>query len=215
MAPKSKAAWSYVSIKCKSLFFLSLTTTLWLIIAIEIEGALIPFPAITETRKYCNYKCPWMQVSSSLSSSSHKNIDIHKDESTNKYNYGCKKCNPNINFRKEFQKNGILYKKSILSYSEIQTIKREISKIPRHQLQNEKLNSVARKRVGMSLDNDSEIVRVLNCENGSLYRFINDIATTTATATAASDKKKEERIVMSKDVPVEVRGEIEILFFNC
>lgn len=118
----------------------------------------------------------------------------------NQYDYVKFKYNPSLHLRKEFQRTGILYKKSILSDTEFQMIKSEILKIPHHQFQNEKSNSVARHRIGMTLGNDSNIAKVLCCENGSLHRFANEIA-----GSIDSQNEEENRIVMSRVIPLEVR----------
>jgi len=123
------------------------------------------------------------------------------------YNYQ----HPNNQLQKEFQKNKILYKKSILTQSEFNIIKNEIDNIPSKNFKNEKANSVARKRIGMSLDYDSEIVRILSDEDGSLCRLLNNINTIQSSTylVDCDDVNKNStfttRMVMSKVIPVEVR----------
>lgn len=144
--------------------------------------------------------------------------DYSKFNCNNKHTF--KMYDPNKKLRNEFQKHGILYKKSILSPIEFQTIKDEISSIPSSQLQNEKLNTVARKRIGMTLDKNSEIVRLLSCENGSIHKFLNDVATVESSSESRDGEVEEEEardksnIVMSKDVPVEVSACVHSIYFD-
>ena len=190
----------------KRCFFLILSAWFIAINTPRIDGAF--YNAKSALRSRCLHK-PHQKLPSSIQLSNNEPLvalpstykgDQDQDQYEYEYEYS---YNPNLNTRREFQKNGIVYKKSILSPSEFQTIQREISNIPKHLLQNEKSNSVARKRLGMTLDSSSEIVRLLMCENGSLYRFINDIAT----SSSGNDTKENTKIVMSKAVPAEVRLE--------
>lgn len=131
------------------------------------------------------------------------------------YNYQ----HPNNQLQKEFQKNKILYKKSILTQSEFQIIKNEIDNIPSKKFKNEKANSVARKRIGMSLDYDSEIVRILSDEDGSLCRLLNNINTIQSSTYLVDcddvNKNSTTRMVMSKVIPVEVRCFYDSCLYSC
>ena len=142
------------------------------------------------------------QVSSIIALSSSSSPYTENPHTYNEYSKF--KYNRNSNLRKQFQRDRILYKKSILSPSEFQIIQNEVSNIPKKYLQNEKSNTVARDRIGMSLAADCEIVRVLSCEDGSLHKIINDIATGTRANESDNDKSKR-RMVLSKVVPVELR----------
>ena len=127
---------------------------------------------------------------------------------------------PNKKLRNEFQKHGVLYKKSILSPIEFQTIKDEISSIPSSQLQNEKSNTVARKRIGMTLDKNCEIVRLLSCEDSSIHKLLNDVAKVESRSESRNgevegeEARDKSNIVMSKDVPVEVSACVCFLYFD-
>ncbi len=120
------------------------------------------------------------------------------------------------NLQKKFQKDGILYKKSILSKSEFDIIQTEVMNIPKHNLQNEKSNTVARERIGMTLSNDSPIVKILGDVNGSLYQLMNEIALTscwTSEGGGHDHREQQPKMILSDLVPVEV-GNREYRLYN-
>ena len=137
--------------------------------------------------------------------------------------------NKNHNLKKEFQKNGIIYKKSIFTKDEFQTIKNQINQIPTHLYQNEKSNTVARERIGLTLDKDCDIVRLLGSDgDGSLYQLINeimgydynydnndDIIDDAASDGVVDSNRVKPKMVLSNLVPVEVRVQILDLTTKC
>ena len=151
----------------------------------------------------------------------HKNFHYNHNHSYS-YNYGSREnqnSTRNSNLRKQFKSDGILYKKSVLSPSEFQTIHNQLSKsnIQRRDVQNEKSNTVARNRVGMSLSSAgrrgrrgseheySDIVGLLSDENGSLCSLVNDIAGPEPTEDEDNvGDGTARRMVLSEIVPVEV-----------
>lgn len=150
-----------------------------------------------------------------LGCNKNKNNGCLKEEYSN-FNYRGRK---NSNLRKQFQSDGILYKKSVLSQSEFQLIQNQLSRsnLSRRDIQNEKTNTVARNRVGMSLSSvggrgrDSgheSIVRVLSDPNGSLVKLVNDIAGPepgpVEDGKSNGDNERDRRMVLSRIVPVEV-----------
>ena len=75
-------------------------------------------------------------------------------------------------------------------------------------IQEESKNTVAIKRVGTQLPPDCEVVRLLGDKDGSMSRFINQVVlgpTTSSDLPYSSSSEKIKKMVISKDVPVELR----------
>ena len=197
------------------LLFCPSTTILTSVDAFELTFGLISprllviTPAIVTSTKLRSNRS-----SSSTIQSTPEASDVYNPHSSFSYNssYSNNNNHNHNNNNKEFQKNQILYQKRIFSPVEYQLIKDEISSIPKSTFQNEKSNSVARNRVGVTLDNDCEIVRLLACETGSMYNFVNDIATSnddkrkssSSSSSSSQPPSTCSRFVLSKAVPIEV-----------
>ena len=95
---------------------------------------------------------------------------------------------------------GIVYKKSVLSNIEFQTIQSELQQLS-FTLKDEKSSSVAKLRKGAQLPYDSPIVQILADTNGSIYRIINDIAF----SNHPTNQNNNHTMILSTFIPVEVR----------
>mmetsp|Transcript_18127 Transcript_18127/g.20963 ORF Transcript_18127/g.20963 Transcript_18127/m.20963 type:complete len:304 (+) Transcript_18127:113-1024(+) len=96
--------------------------------------------------------------------------------------------------RKQFEKDKIIYRKSILPKAEFGTIQAELKKMS-IQLVDETSSSVAFNRIGAQIPRDSEITRILGDSDGTLCKFVNEIA-------SGIDEKK---MILSRIVPIELR----------
>lgn len=95
---------------------------------------------------------------------------------------------------------GIVYKKSVLSNIEFQTIQSELQQLS-FTLKDEKSSSVAKLRKGAQLPYDSPIVQILADTNGSIYRIINDIAF----SNHPTNQNNNHTMILSTFIPVELR----------
>ena len=104
------------------------------------------------------------------------------------------------NLKHQYQKSGgILYKQSILSPKEYNTIMSELSRLDLP-VAEEKESSFATNRMGCTIDSDTEIYKTLSCPHGSL-----------STLLYALECDGDEGIVVAPEVPVEVRLSLHFL----
>ena len=122
--------------------------------------------------------------------------DTYADTSANEYSW--QKYQKEKNYVRQFKKYGILYKTSILTTQEFNTVKRELSSLPLN-LVKETTSSVAHNRIGAQLPSNCEINKVLSNPNGSFIRLMNELA--------FEEDVKDGRngMILSQKVPVEIR----------
>jgi hypothetical protein len=99
---------------------------------------------------------------------------------------------------KQFQKNGIFYKSSLLTQSEFQVVQ-ELSSLSLN-LVKETTSSVANNRIGAQLPPDSRIVEMIANSQGTFTQIINEIVEETTL-----DEVNGANMVLSNTVPVEMR----------
>lgn len=104
---------------------------------------------------------------------------------------------------KEFKKHGILYKKSVLTNQEFNTVREELSNLSLNLVQ-ETTNSVAHNRIGAQIPANSKIIETLSNPEGSFMKIINEI---TVDNSSHLGKKvgSHKDMVLSASVPVEIR----------
>ena len=104
------------------------------------------------------------------------------------------------NLKHQYQKSGgILYKQSILSPKEYNSIMSELSRLDLP-VADEKQSSFATNRMGCTIDSDTEIYKTLSCPHGSLSTLLH-----------ALECDEDEGIVIAPEVPVEVRHSLHFL----
>ena len=135
-----------------------------------------------------------------LQSSHEKNDDDDDDDD----DYSFQKTEK---FRSKWNKKfhragGIVYKKSVLSTKEFQTIQSELQQLSLT-LKDEKSSSVAKLRKGAQLPYDSPIVQILSNKNGSIYQIMNDIAFSNQ-PTINHNNNDHTNMILSTFIPVEV-----------
>ena len=109
------------------------------------------------------------------------------------------------NEQKQYQKSGgILYKQSVLTPQEYNTIVNELQSMDL-MLKDEETSSFATNRIGAKISKESEVYRVLSCEDGSLSRLINALADADDDNDDKSRTEKVHRkMVVAPDIPCEV-----------
>ena len=106
------------------------------------------------------------------------------------------------NEQKQYQKSGgILYKQSVLTPQEYNTIVNELQSMDL-MLKDEE-TSFATNRIGAQISKESEVYRVLSCEDGSLSRLINALAVAEDNDNSGSEKV-HGKMVVAPDIPCEV-----------
>jgi hypothetical protein len=99
------------------------------------------------------------------------------------------------NLKQQFKKSGgTLYKPSLLSNREYNSIINELSEL-NLQIDEEKESSFATKRMGCTVGCDTDIYRILSCAEGSLCKLLNVLE---------SDEDGCGRLILAPDIPVEV-----------
>jgi len=105
--------------------------------------------------------------------------------------------------QQKYKKAGrMLYKQSILSPREYSIIQRELkSTFNNLKMKEENESSFATNRVGATISEDSDVWRVLSCEEGSLCRLINCLADGDGND---GDEKDTGKMILAPDIPIEV-----------
>jgi hypothetical protein len=124
---------------------------------------------------------------------------VENQNDTYRYNvedYSWQKYNTNEKqYVKQFKKYGIIYKTSVLTDEEFNTVKTELSNLSLDVIQ-ETTSSVAHNRMGAQLPSDCEIIKMLSSTEGSFTKLINEIA---------GDCNYDRKMELSRIVPVEMR----------
>ena len=99
---------------------------------------------------------------------------------------------------------GILYKQSILTPQEYNTIVNELQSMDL-MLKDEETSSFASNRIGAIISKESEVYRVLSCEDGSLSCLINALADGDDDDDDKRGREKARgKMVVAPDIPCEV-----------
>ena len=102
---------------------------------------------------------------------------------------------------------GILYKQSVLTPQEYNTIVNELQSMDL-MLKDEETSSFASHRIGAIISKESEVYRVLSCEDGSLSCLINALSDGDDDDDDDDDERGREKargkMVVAPDIPCEV-----------
>ena len=105
---------------------------------------------------------------------------------------------------KQFKKNGIFYKTSLLSVQEFKIIQEELSTLSLNLIK-ETTSSVAHNRIGAQLPPDCDIIKMLSNPHGSFIQIMNDIINNEDADVDDDDETAMTNMILSPNVPVEMR----------
>jgi hypothetical protein len=101
---------------------------------------------------------------------------------------------------------GILYKQSVLTPTEFTAVQMAIEQL-NLKLTEEKESSFATNRIGAVIEKESDVYKILSCDEGSLCRLANGLAYGDDVDNDDGSNEKEEdlgKMILSPDIPIEV-----------
>ena len=132
------------------------------------------------------------------------NVIENQNDAYNIEDYSWQKYNTKEKqYVKQFKKYGIIYKTSVLTNKEFNTVKSELLSLSLDLIK-ETTSSVAHNRMGAQLPSDCEIIKMLSSKEGSFMKLINEIA---GDCNNDNDRnhKENRKMELSRIVPVEMR----------
>jgi len=102
---------------------------------------------------------------------------------------------------------GILYKQSVLTPAEFTAVQMAIEQL-NLKLTEEKESSFATNRIGAVIEKESDVYKILSCDEGSLCRLVNGLAYGDDVDNDDGSNEKEEdlgKMILSPDIPIEIR----------
>ncbi|KAK1737735.1 hypothetical protein QTG54_011507 [Skeletonema marinoi] len=100
---------------------------------------------------------------------------------------------------------GILYKQSVLTPAEFTAVQMAIEQL-NLKLTEEKESSFATNRIGAVIEKESDVYKILSCDEGSLCRLVNGLAHDDDDDDGSNEKEEDlGKMILSPDIPIEIR----------